>query len=172
MNCSILTRQSRHNTSFEMFDPEYLGFAANWKAFPTAAEMKANIGVGFQNILCSYMWLANYRCTWPNVNDPTEPVFNFTDVATGIKVNEDPWPKADTDATSRTAFIVHRISDVTGYFFDYSHKGAGFSPAPNGFIDFATGVDNPVGRGDGSVTTTRKSDMEPRAFTNAGVIYY
>ena len=169
MNCPVLKQQSRRGGSFEMFRPDYydLGFGGNWKAFTTEDEMLANL----PSIFGSYMWLANYRCTWPS-GTPTEPVFNFTDVATGISVNEVPWPKKGSEATSRTAMIVHRISDVSGYFFDHSHKGAGFSPAPNGFVDFATTVDNPIGHGDGSVNVTMKSDMKPRAETTAGIIYY
>jgi prepilin-type N-terminal cleavage/methylation domain-containing protein len=171
MNCPILRMQSKSNSSFEMFSPDYykVGFGGNWEAFSGREEMLEKL----PSIFGGYMWLANYRCTWPS-GRATEPIFKFVLSVSGTKinVNETPWPKAETDATSRTALIVHRISDTHGYFFDYSHKGAGYSPAPNGFVDFATCVDNPIGCGDGSVVVRLKSNMQPRAYTTAGVIYY
>ena len=124
----------------------------------------ANVG----NIAGAYMWLANYTFFG------TEPEFDFVDPS-GTRSEGIPWPKNDAEASSRSAFIAHRISNKDGgHFQDLSHGGSGHTEDA-AFEIFASDTDNPVGYGDGHVEVNLKKEIKPRAqntLGNVGVIYY
>ncbi|MCP4342818.1 MAG: type II secretion system protein [Desulfobulbaceae bacterium] len=130
-------------------------------------------------IFSGYMWLANYTS-----ESGDEPQYdNFT--IDGETVNNSArWPRNDSEATSRSPFIMHRISSNPGSTptggvnsWDSSHggKGAGKDAAAK-FEIFSRSEDNPLGYGDGSVTYHNRSEMKPRVQVNSvyglNVYYY
>jgi type II secretory pathway pseudopilin PulG len=119
-------------------------------------------------IYSGYMWFANY--TTPNGVEPQYD--NFT--IDGVTVtNSARWPKNDSEASSSTPFIAHRISSLVGdHFWDASHGGKGLEENTK-FEVFSRSQDNPLGYGDGSVTYHKRSKMKPRVkVAGVGVFYY
>lgn len=119
-------------------------------------------------ILSGYCWFANYACYYT----PGPPEFKFNDPEFG-EVKERPWPRNDSEATESTAFIAHRISNLSGaYFWDNSHRGMkrGWDVT---FEEFASDFDNPVCYGDGHIEVNYKRELKPRAnIAGVGIFYY
>ena len=156
MDCPLMKEVAKGDAEWLLPDFYYpsTGYGG-WQALPRDDMLTLN------NILNSYMWLANYTSSTTG----GEPVFKFTDAVTGSLVSETPWPKTDDEANSNNAFIAHRVSDTNGnIFWDCSHKGFGNGGTTKTFDD-STDADNPIGYGDGSVKVNLKSQMRPRAQT-------
>jgi prepilin-type N-terminal cleavage/methylation domain-containing protein len=74
---------------------------------------------------------------------------------------EPSWPVRPTDCSSRNIMVAHetRTYNANGNFYDASHGGLLWTRS---FQD-SKSADNPIGRGDGSVKTVKKSDVKLRA---------
>ena len=115
------------------------------------------------NKYLSYMWLTNWT-GYGEVRLNSELEF-----AKG----EPRWPKKQTECSSRTAMIAHRVDAKIedwdlGTLVSVPERGHGGMP---GLMRF----ENPVGCGDGHVDIHMRSDIRPRAriryWMNSAIIY-
>jgi hypothetical protein len=72
-----------------------------------------------------------------------------------------PWPVRPADCSSRNVMVAHetRVYNAQGNFFDASHGGLLWTRS----FEDSKSADNPVGKGDGSVSIVKKSDVQLRA---------
>jgi prepilin-type N-terminal cleavage/methylation domain-containing protein len=118
-----------------------------------------------------YMWLANFTAS---------PAMKFLNtegkVSTNPEENEPAWPTKSSECESGRAFVTHRVSDTPGTaLWDVGHLGrfgAGSQSKP--LWAWSITPDQPVGRADGSVRVSPKSQIKPRARggPSADTTYY
>ncbi len=82
---------------------------------------------------------------------------------------ESPWPGKQEECSSNSTLISHLTFTVengtSAGMYDYSHGGSGWDLS----LEFETSgksLDTPVGRGDGSIISVRRSKMKVRAVYN------
>lgn len=114
-------------------------------------------------VLSAYAWFANFKDNAGQI-----PEFRFTANFNGTSqvFRESPWPNKDSDCTSSKAFIAHRISWASGYFWDLSHDGIGHNLTANlqTYSENAKSQGTPVGYADGHIEYRDKREVVPRAI--------
>ncbi len=148
--------------------------SGSWGQWGSADERNGDVDF----IISTYCWFANftgYAGSNPDGQTGIVPTFASSSVmpdpVLNLPLQGRPWPKNDTEASSNHAMVAHRVSWGNGALVDHTHGGQGIELSPL-TTTFSSGVDNPVGYGDGSVGVTLKRDMKPRAFESIFSYYY
>ena len=113
------------------------------------------------NVYTPYMWFANFKGAAPMK-------FLAADgkVSANPEDNEPAWPNTTSEADSRRAFITHRVTDTPGTaLWDVGHLGRfGAGTASKPLWAWSVTPDQPIGQGDGSVVTRKKTSIRARSI--------